>query len=41
MITKDVPEKAVMVGIPAKHDGLADSEFKPNGVTPDSDTNTD
>ena len=38
VITKDVPEKAVMVGIPAKNVGLADSEFKPYGITPDSDT---
>ena len=39
VITKDVPEKAVMVGIPAKNVGLADSEFKPYGITPDSDKN--
>ena len=32
VITKDVPEKAVMVGIPAKNVGLADSEFKPYGI---------
>jgi len=38
VITKDVPEKAVMVGIPAKNVGLADSEFKPYGITPDSDS---
>ena len=37
VITKDVPEKAVMVGIPAKNVGQADSEFKPYGITPDSD----
>ena len=37
VITKDVPEKAVMVGIPARNVGLADSEFKPYGITPDSD----
>ena len=37
VITKDVPEKAVMVGIPAKNVGLADSEFKPYGITQDSD----
>ena len=41
VITKDVPEKAVMVGIPAKNVGLADSEFKPYGMTPDSDTKSD
>ena len=38
VVTKDVPEKAVMVGIPAKNVGIADSEFKPYGITPDSDT---
>ncbi|MDB2698098.1 serine O-acetyltransferase [Candidatus Pelagibacter bacterium] len=41
VITKDVPEKAVMVGIPAKNVGLADSEFKPYGITPVSDTKTE
>jgi serine O-acetyltransferase len=41
VITKDVPEKAVMVGIPAKNVGLADSEFKPYGIAPDSDTKSE
>jgi serine O-acetyltransferase len=41
VITKDVPEKAVMVGIPAKNVGIADSEFKPYGITPDSDSKSD
>ena len=41
VITKDVPEKAVMVGIPARNVGLADSEFKPYGITPDSDKKSD
>ena len=41
VVTKDVPEKAVMVGIPAKNVGLADSEFKPYGISPDSDTKSD
>jgi serine O-acetyltransferase len=41
VMTKDVPEKAVMVGIPAKNVGLADSEFKPYGITPDSDTKSE
>ena len=41
VVTKDVPEKAVMVGIPAKNVGLADSEFKPYGITPDTDTKSD
>ena len=37
VVTKDVPEKAVMVGIPAKNVGLANSEFKPYGITTVSD----
>ena len=41
VITKDVPEKAIMVGIPARNVGIADSEFKPYGITPDSDTKSD
>ena len=41
VVTKDVPEKAVMVGIPAKNVGITDSEFKPYGITPDSDTKSD
>ena len=41
VITKNVPEKAVMVGIPAKNVGIADSEFKPYGITNDSDTKSD
>ena len=41
VITKDVPEKAVMVGIPAKNVGMADSEFKPYGITSDSDKKSD
>ena len=41
VITKDVPEKAVMVGIPAKNVGLADSEFNTYGITPDSDTKSE
>ena len=41
VITKNVPEKAVMVGIPAKNFGISDSEFKPYGITPDSDTKSD
>ena len=41
VITKNVPEKAVMVGIPARNVGLADSEFKPYGITPDSDKKSD
>jgi serine O-acetyltransferase len=41
VITKDVPEKAVMVGIPAKNVGITDSEFKPYGITSDSDSKSD
>ena len=41
VITKDVLENAVMVGIPAKNVGIADSEFKPYGITPDSDKKSD
>ena len=41
VITKNVPEKAVMVGIPAKNVGISDSEFKPYGITPDSDTKSE
>ena len=41
VITKNVPEKAVMVGIPAKNVGISDSEFKPYGITRDSDTKSD
>ena len=33
VVTKDVPEKAVMVGIPAKNVGTATEEFKPYGIT--------
>ena len=32
VITKDVPEKAVMVGIPAKNVGTATEEFRPYAV---------
>ena len=37
VVTKDVPEKAVMVGIPAKNVGVAGDDFKPYGITADSD----
>ena len=37
VVTKDVPEKAIMVGIPAKNVGVADNDFKPYGITADSD----
>ena len=32
VVTKDVPENAVMVGIPAKNVGVATEEFKPYGI---------
>ena len=41
VVTKNVPEKAVMVGIPAKNVGLADDNFKPYGITTDSDSKSD
>ena len=33
VVTKDVPEKSIMVGIPAKRIGDASKGFKPYGVT--------
>ncbi len=33
VVTKNVPENAVMVGIPAKNVGTSSEEFKPYGVT--------
>ena len=42
VVTKDVPENAVMVGIPAKNVGEtsgSDEKFKPYGITPESDKN--
>ena len=33
VVTKDVPENAVMVGIPAKNVGTATEEFKPYGIS--------
>ena len=41
VVTKDVPENAVMVGIPAKNVGTASDEFKPYGVAPGGDTKLD
>ena len=37
VVTKNVPENAVMVGIPAKNVGTATEEFKPYAVTNGSD----
>jgi len=39
VVTKNVPENAVMVGIPAKNVGTATEEFKPYAVE-NTDTNT-
>ena len=39
VVTKDVPENAVMIGIPAKNVGTATEEFKPYAVE-DSDKDT-
>ncbi len=36
VVTKDVPENAVMIGIPAKNIGTTSGEFKPYAVTDDS-----
>ena len=41
VVTKDVPENAVMVGIPAKNVGTASEEFKPYVVAPGGDTKLD
>ena len=37
VVTKDVPENALMVVIPAKNVGTTTEEFKPYGITPSSD----
>ena len=37
VVTKDVPENAIMVGIPAKNVGTATEEFKPYAVTDESE----
>ena len=36
VVTKDVPDNAVMIGIPAKNVGTATEEFKPYAVTEES-----
>ena len=36
VVTKDVPENAVMVGIPARNVGTSTEEFKPYAITEDS-----
>ena len=37
VVTKDVPNNAIMIGIPAKNVGTSSDEFKPYAVTEDSD----
>ena len=37
VVTKDVPNNAVTIGIPAKNVGTSSGEFKPYAVTEDSD----
>ena len=37
VVTKDVPENAVMVGIPAKNVGTTTEEFKPYGIANEDD----
>ena len=42
VVTKDVPENAVMVGIPAKNvseNSSSENDFKPYGITSESDKN--
>ena len=43
VVTKDVPENSVMVGIPAKNVGAAptDKKFRPYGIAPGGDTKLD
>jgi serine O-acetyltransferase len=43
VVTKDVPENAIMVGIPAKNIGtvLSDKKFRPYGIAPGGDTKLD
>ena len=43
VVTKNVPENAIMVGIPAKNIGTAptDKKFRPYGIAPDDDTKKD
>ena len=33
VVTKNVPENAIMVGIPAKNVGMTSEEFKPYGIS--------
>jgi len=38
VVTKDVPDNAIMVGIPARNVGTSTKEFKPYGIAPGSNT---
>jgi serine O-acetyltransferase len=37
VVTKDVPDNAVMIGIPARNVGTATEEFKPYAVTDEAE----
>ena len=39
VVTKDVPDNAVMIGVPARNVGTTSGEFKPYAVTEDSKEN--
>jgi serine O-acetyltransferase len=39
VVTKDVPENAIMVGVPAKNVGKASQQFKPYGIETSGDKN--
>jgi serine O-acetyltransferase len=41
VVTKDVPDNAIMIGIPAKNIGKATQEFKPYGIALINDTKLD
>jgi len=41
VVTKDVPDNAIMVGIPARNVGTSTKEFKPYGIAPGSNTKID
>jgi len=41
VVTKNVPDNAIMIGIPAKNVGPTTQEFKPYGIAPGSDTKLD
>ena len=41
VVTKDVKDNSIMVGIPAKNVGTADKDFKPYGIAPGGNTKLD